>query len=357
MATIPRREPDEEFGQLDEESIEPVARRKGAFATRNPGNRDVSLDEEAAAIERSLRRRGRVIPMIVAGLALVGFGAAIWFAYDRGLQPDEKDELVVIKADPLPEKEKPSEEGGLDIPHQDKLLLNEVPGSATESKVEQLLPEPETPLPAVPPADESPDAPAENTQQTAKIMEEMAANEPEVPAVPADSGAEAAPKASVEGEAAQAEAEAAADKVAESTSGVTPAPAPPKPAPKAPESSAEGAAPKKAASQESSTGGQAAAKTAEPAAEKKTASAIASGDIVLQLISVGSQAGAEQSWARMQKAHGSLLGSMSFSVEKAQVNGKTYYRVLTGPFPNRATALDMCAQLKAQKQDCLVRKR
>jgi len=353
MATIPRRESDEEFEQLDEESLEPVANRRGAFATRNPGSRNVSLDEEAAAIERSLRRRGRVIPMIVAGLALIGFGAAIWFAYDRGLQPSEKEELVVIKADPTPEKEKPSDEGGLEIPDQDKLLLNEVPGGSPEGKVEQLLPEPETPLPPIPQESETAASGAEpsddvsdGTQQAAKIIEEMAANEPEAPAVPV------AP----DPEAAQAEAQAAADKVAES-SGVTPVPEAPKAAPKAPESPAEASATKKAASEDSSGSAQVAAKKAEPAAETKKAPAIASGDFVLQLASVGSKATAEQGWARMQKAHGGLLGNMSLSVEKADVKGKTYYRVLTGPFPNRATAVDMCAQLKARNQDCLVRKR
>jgi hypothetical protein len=44
------------------------------------------------------------------------------------------------------------------------------------------------------------------------------------------------------------------------------------------------------------------------------------------------------------------------SYEKAVVGGKTYYRILTGPFPTRATVEDLCAQLKSKKQSCLVKK-
>ncbi len=31
-----------------------------------------------------------------------------------------------------------------------------------------------------------------------------------------------------------------------------------------------------------------------------------------------------------------------------------FYRIRTGPFPNRATAQDMCAQIEAAKLACLV---
>ena len=34
-----------------------------------------------------------------------------------------------------------------------------------------------------------------------------------------------------------------------------------------------------------------------------------------------------------------------------------FFRMQTGPFPNRATAQDMCLQLKAAKLDCIVKLR
>ena len=52
-----------------------------------------------------------------------------------------------------------------------------------------------------------------------------------------------------------------------------------------------------------------------------------------------------------------LLGDMALSVQEVTVKGKLYHRVQTGPFPSRATAQDMCAQLKSQNQACIVQRR
>ena len=96
-------------------------------------------------------------------------------------------------------------------------------------------------------------------------------------------------------------------------------------------------------------------------AKVQTAEAVgatpAKGSYVVQLGSFTSTKGSEQAWARLQKAHPELLADMSLFVQKARVNDRTYYRVQAGPMPNRATAMDMCAQLKARKQDCLVVRR
>ena len=62
-------------------------------------------------------------------------------------------------------------------------------------------------------------------------------------------------------------------------------------------------------------------------------------------------------WEKLQGSHPELLGDMSLFVQEATVDGKSYYRVQTGPFPNRATAVDLCAQLKVEQQDCLVVRR
>ena len=80
------------------------------------------------------------------------------------------------------------------------------------------------------------------------------------------------------------------------------------------------------------------------------------GDLyVLQLASVTSQAAAEKGWAELQQTHPALLRDLSLDIEQAEVNGTLYFRIRTGPFPNITTAKDMCAQLKAQNQDCLVK--
>ena len=85
--------------------------------------------------------------------------------------------------------------------------------------------------------------------------------------------------------------------------------------------------------------------------------AVKQGDYVVQLASVTSDDAAKKEWARLQKAFPDLLGDMNLSPEVATVKGTEYHRVQTGPFPSKATALDLCAQLKAKKQPCIVQQR
>ena len=85
-----------------------------------------------------------------------------------------------------------------------------------------------------------------------------------------------------------------------------------------------------------------------------TGPALAAGDYFVQLASVKSDQSARQEWARLRKAHPALLGDLAFAVQRADLGDRgIYYRIRTGPFPNRATAQDMCAQIKAAKLACL----
>ncbi len=78
----------------------------------------------------------------------------------------------------------------------------------------------------------------------------------------------------------------------------------------------------------------------------------------IQLASVRSNAAAEAEWRRLQQRHGDLLGDMSLVTRQVDLGDRgIFHRIQTGPFPNRTTAADMCSQLKAQQQDCLVVRR
>ncbi len=49
---------------------------------------------------------------------------------------------------------------------------------------------------------------------------------------------------------------------------------------------------------------------------------------------------------------------MPLLMQEIDIEGRgTFFRIQTGPFPNRATAQDICAQLKAGGQDCIVKTR
>ena len=86
--------------------------------------------------------------------------------------------------------------------------------------------------------------------------------------------------------------------------------------------------------------------------------ALAEGSYIVQLASVKSEERARQAWSQLQAKHAELLGDMELTVQSAEVTGRgTFYRMQTGPFPNQATAEDMCQQLRAAKLDCLVAQR
>ena len=83
--------------------------------------------------------------------------------------------------------------------------------------------------------------------------------------------------------------------------------------------------------------------------------ALAAGEYFVQIASLKSEDGARREWARMQRAHPDLLGDLELKVQPADLGERgVFFRVRTGPFPNKATALDMCWQIKAAKLGCLV---
>ena len=83
--------------------------------------------------------------------------------------------------------------------------------------------------------------------------------------------------------------------------------------------------------------------------------ALAAGGYFVQLASVRSDDGARNGWSRLQKAHAELFGDLVLDVQRADLGDRgIFFRIRTGPFPNRATAQDMCAQIKAAKLDCFV---
>ncbi len=83
--------------------------------------------------------------------------------------------------------------------------------------------------------------------------------------------------------------------------------------------------------------------------------ALAAGDYFVQLASVKSDQSAHKEWARLRKIHTELLDDLTLDVQRADLGDRgIFFRIRTGPFPNRATAQDMCAQIKAADLGCLV---
>ena len=77
----------------------------------------------------------------------------------------------------------------------------------------------------------------------------------------------------------------------------------------------------------------------------------------MQLASVRKLALVEPGWKRFQTSHEALLSDLTLHTEEADISGKTFYRIQTGPFASKAAAIDFCKKLKARDQDCFVTKK
>ena len=288
--------------------------------------------EDTAELEAKLRGRRNVVPIVIALAAVVCFGAVVWYAYSWGTGQVASDDLPVVRAEPMPEKVKPEQPGGLEVPHQGIAVLNS--DGQTPQAVERLLPRPEVPAPPEPlPVPPGETAEAVPGLQTIEPL-------PEVPAI-ADGGA-----------ADVTEAPAAEEQTAEGGAATADSDAVPKPQSKPDDQIADLLAQQAV---ETANGGS--AQPAPPPAAPLQTAAVAKGGVVVQLSSVKSEAAATQEWKRLQAAHPAVLGKLGLALESAAVQGTTYYRVQTGPFASREAAADVCTQLKARNQDCLVKQR
>lgn len=301
-------------------------------------------------------------PLLKVGVAVVAvaiFVGVIWYAYGWGTQQGgDSQALPVVRAGDGPEKVRPEDPGGMEVPHQDKLVLNESGGNGGQGNVERLLPPPETPQP--PPAEqtgaqttstsaatsngvsgqtatagsastperESPDGTARQSGQVAQVPE---ADMPDMPPAPSESEAAGGTGTN----AAKIEDDSRESETVSSDAGGT----------------------KRASDDSAADGGEPEPRdtaTGSGSSSTKTAS-LASGDVAIQLAALQSESAARRAWGQLQGKHAGLLSDQRLSLQRVSIEGKgTFWRVRTGPFPNRATAEDMCAQLEARGQDCLV---
>lgn len=90
-------------------------------------------------------------------------------------------------------------------------------------------------------------------------------------------------------------------------------------------------------------------------AHKPVAGPPASIAYMVQLASVPSAADAEREWTRLQQAYAAQLDAAEAEIDAVEISGRgTFYRVRTGPFADRETAHQLCRELDAAGQECLV---
>ncbi len=263
--------------------------------------------QQAARRSRSLLRSGIRIGSLL--LVLGGFGALVVYAYNWGTGEIAESQVPVVAADQTPEKEAPSERGGLTVPYQDALVLNE---TSKGQQVERIIPPPEEPMIVQPAEDPAPTV--ESAPATAKAVsdaEEAAASESSDPIASLIQMAEL--------DAANTDAKGIAD------------------------------APEEVAASEPPVA---------PAADPQTQQLAQVGQVSgfkVQLASLKTEDAARSEWARVQQANKDLLGGLKLDIQRVDLQDKgIFYRIQGGPLPSRETASDICAQLKGRGQPCIV---
>ena len=73
---------------------------------------------------------------------------------------------------------------------------------------------------------------------------------------------------------------------------------------------------------------------------------------VVQLAALESEDAARAEWGRLQKRFPEMLGARQPTIQRTEKDGKTLWRIRTGPFTDFADATGFCAKLRAKGAAC-----
>ena len=294
---------------------------------------------------------GGLAKTLIVMVALAAFAALGWFGYGFLAPAIPAGEPPLIKADANPIKRRPADPGGIDPPHQDKTVYDQVSPGQSGEVVEKLLPPPETPITPSPTeeitdTEEAPDAEAAtepeqvaDSEQAGDIGSAGETADDELPPAEEIVPAEEAPS-----EPAQVgETESAAEPTVERIEETPVAETQPEPVPEQPATAPAAAPP----AEETPTQTVAVPKATPPQP---------TGGFRIQVAAMRSPEAAEKAWARLQKKHGEVLGGLEFFMQRVDLGEEkgVFFRVQGGPLPDRASASDICARLRERDVGCLV---
>jgi len=291
---------------------------------------------DADADSRQARAGHRLRSVVTITVAVVAVGAIVAAGlHFIGGRRGGGLGVPVIKADDRPIKVRPDDRGGMQVPNQDKLVYERMEqGVESDAKVERLLPQAEAPK--APPR-------TATLAEPAPLQPAPAATRP--PPIPAKPGEPPAPKT------APAAPIAAAQPMEPPAGGAVAPPA----------SSYQPVQSRPPAREQVITPAQVASAPPSPppsaAPPVSTAKAPASGDYVIQLGAVRAADLADKEWVRIQRGNADLLGGLKSDIVRVELEGKgVFWRVRAAPLSEQA-ARQLCAELTARSQGCIVARR
>ncbi|UTW54233.1 SPOR domain-containing protein [Kordiimonas sp. SCSIO 12610] len=236
----------------------------------------------------------------VAAILVVVFIAAI-YVFGTSDQAQNGPRIITASGDPI--KERPSDQGGMNIPHQDKQVFEQGAGNPNTSAAQ---------------LGEQPEQPVEELPKLATNIDEG-----EVDQVTTDAQ------------------KALNDVLADVEDGNDQASSEPVATQSAPEKveTAKVEVPKI---------------TLPKTVTEKAKVEAQKGEFVIQLGAYGTRARAERAWPGLRQKYRPQLGDLSPIYEPVQSGGRTLYRLRAGWLATRADSDKLCLALKAKGQACIV---
>jgi hypothetical protein len=361
----PQSSPKKKSASGFDDDITPIMERlRHNLNTQPKKNADLDLDEDQKLF----------IPLrhIMSALGVFLLIIVLFVLFSGDKETKNLGDVPVIRADSGDYSNKPTEQGGMEIPNQDNVLLKDLAQNTPEQfPVEDLLKQ-DNPVPkkdtviqeqkiATQPAPATPTTPP-STPEEQPSQDSLATPTPTDATVKSANAvpAETSEQTSVEPAKTMTETKIA------TTPPIEPAPVT-VPTQTATAATAPTTAPTTAPVTASVTSPvtppvvQPAAETpvaaATPPAAPATEAVKSGGSYELQLGSLSSESAAQTHWAGLQKQFPAQLSGATLKVEKADLGAKgVYYRVKATNF-DEATAKDYCAKINAQKSGSCIAKR
>ena len=313
-----------------------------------------ALEFEPVAVVKPKGRRWLMPSSLL--VVLCGAGAG-WYIYGERLTQligGKALPIPVVRAVAGPVKVRPDDPGGKQIPNQDVLVYGRFQGddgTTKETKVERLLPPPETPMPkprsnslktepkpstateaAIPPPRLTLRA---KSKETAKVPTEDDVAAIELPPTPSPPAAPAAAAPAKETAVIPEQSPAIPAKLVE-----TAAQAAMKTSPSVPKATTKSAK-----------------SVMQPAqAETSLARTAARSVYRAQLAAARSADAAEREWVRLRAKNLDLLGNLELTITKADLGAKkgVFYRLQVGPLSDEKKVRELCSALAKRQVGCLI---
>ena len=289
--------------------------------------------------KEEMKRSKSVFLGVVGGVILAGIVGKLILAPQY--QADSEKDIPVIRRPQTAIRVQPNEPGGMDIPNQDKSVYNIIE-KKDDNGVENLLPPPEAPKLPVIAAQDLPEVndkildESSTLPEAEKIIQKAEAKTAVTTAEIIKKAEETAPEPVKEEKVAQAQPATAEVKAPVEPAKVEVKTAEAKPA----EPKTEKAEPEKKAP------------VAQPASHAKAVA----GDWQIQLMSSPNKAAVVKAQSDLGKKY--KIADLPFEIESAVLDmNKTFYRLKTGAFKNRADADKVCNDIKALGGTCIVKKK